>query len=75
MGRTKIDCCKRDCPMRHTACWQDCPEYKRQRAELDESNQARANEVHADRDISRVQYTSYRMAKQAKHKREKRGRK
>ena len=41
MGRTKIDCCKRDCPMRHTACWQDCPEYLQQRAELTETIMAR----------------------------------
>ena len=85
MGRTKIDCCKRDCPMRHTACWQDCPEYLQQRAELTETNmarieetkmdRARIEETKMDRAISYVQYTGFRKHRHQEIKRKKQGRK
>lgn len=75
MGRTKIDCCKRDCPMRHTACWQDCPEYLQQRAELTETNMARIEETKMDRAISYVQYTGFRKHRHQEIKRKKQGRK
>ena len=36
--RNRIDCCKDCVDDRHPGCGATCEEYKRQRAELDESN-------------------------------------
>lgn len=38
MDRYKIDCCTKDCPDRSGVCHGTCKEYKKQRAELDETN-------------------------------------
>lgn len=75
MGRTKIDCCKRDCPGRYPGCGAGCTEYKRQRAELDETNKARIEEIKMDRAISYVQYTGFRKHRHQEIKRKKQGRK
>lgn len=74
MGRTEIDCCKPDCPLRHPACWGSCPDYAKQRAELDENKQAIANAELLDRAIGATQYHSYIKAKKAENKRRKQGR-
>lgn len=37
MARYKIDCCQPDCPKRSGECHSTCKEYKKQRAEYDET--------------------------------------
>ena len=74
MARTKIDCCTPDCPRRYPGCGTDCPDYKEQRAELDETNKAKRKAANMDRAISKVQYTSLRYIRHQEFRREKQGR-
>ena len=75
MGRTKIDCCPPDCPLRHPACHGSCPDYAKQKAELDKTNEAKRKADNLGRAVGSVQYHSRMMAKKDEEKRRKQGRK
>lgn len=40
-----ITCCK-DCEKRHRACWDNCPEYREQKAAEDAKREALQKEAH-----------------------------
>lgn len=57
--RTKIDCCK-GCIQRQSGCHSVCEEYRKQKAELDESNAARRTQSNADAAYSNYRYNAKR---------------